>query len=87
MLFKADELYESNGTLIESIGDGNVHTRLGVKNWLKGHIKLDSGKFHNFSPFVEVSWLHNTHDFGVRMNVIPVYQDGIRNIGEVKTDI
>ncbi|XIY75284.1 hypothetical protein AB2F06_26480 (plasmid) [Escherichia coli] len=42
-----------------------------MKNWLKGHIKLDSGKFHNFSPFVEVSWLHNTHDFGVRMNGIP----------------
>lgn len=84
---KADELYESNGTFIESTGDGNVHTRLGVKNWLKGHTKLDSGKSNNFSPFVEVNWLHNTRDFGVRMNGEPVYQDGTRNIGEVKTGI
>jgi len=84
---KADELYESNGTLIESTGDGNVHTRLGVKNWFKRHTKLDSGKFRNFSPFVEVNWLHNTRDFGVRMNGELVYQDGTRNIGEVKTGI
>ncbi|HGE9187501.1 autotransporter outer membrane beta-barrel domain-containing protein [Escherichia coli] len=84
---KADELYESNGTFIESTGDGNIHTRLGVKNWLKGHTRLDSSKSRNFSPFVEVNWLHNTRDFGVRMNGDPVYQDGTRNIGEVKAGI
>ncbi|EFJ8625457.1 autotransporter outer membrane beta-barrel domain-containing protein, partial [Escherichia coli] len=84
---KADELYESNGTLIESTGDGNVHTRLGVKTWIKRLNKMDDGKSREFSPFVEVNWLHNTRDFGVRMNGEPVYQDGTRNIGEVKTGV
>ncbi|EKM1661634.1 TPA: autotransporter outer membrane beta-barrel domain-containing protein [Escherichia coli] len=84
---KADEHRESNGTRVESTGDGNVRTRLGVKTWIKGHNRMDDGKSREFRPFVEVNWLHNTHDFGTRMNGVTVHQDGARNIGEVKAGV
>ncbi|ENW9632248.1 autotransporter outer membrane beta-barrel domain-containing protein [Escherichia coli] len=84
---KADEHRESNGTRVESTGDGNVRTRLGVKTWIKGHNRMDDGKSREFRPFVEVNWLHNTRDFGTRMNGVTVHQDGARNIGEVKVGV
>ena len=84
---KAGEHRESNGTRVESTGNGNVHTRLGVKIWIKGHNKMDGGKSPEFHPFAEVNWLHNTRDFGTRMNGVAVYQDGARNIGEVKAGV
>ncbi|MGT3950753.1 autotransporter outer membrane beta-barrel domain-containing protein [Escherichia coli] len=84
---KADKYRESNGTHVESLGDGNFLTRLGVKTWIKSHHKMDEGKFRDFSPFIEVNWLHNTHDFGTRMNGVMVHQAGTRNTGEVKTGV
>ena len=84
---KADEHRESNGTRVESTGDGNSQTRLGVKTWIKSHSQMDEGKSREFSPFVEVNWLHNTRDFGTRMNGVTVHQDGARNIGEVKAGV
>lgn len=84
---KADEHRESNGTRVESTGDGNVRTRLGVKTWIKGHNRMDDGKSREFRPFVEVNWLHDTRDFGTRMNGVTVHQDGARNIGEVKAGV
>ncbi|EDQ4520362.1 autotransporter outer membrane beta-barrel domain-containing protein, partial [Salmonella enterica subsp. enterica] len=84
---KADEHRESNGTRVESAGDGNVRIRLGVKTWIKGHNKMNEGKSLEFSPFVEVNWVHNTRDFYTRMNGVAVYQDGTRNIGEVKAGV
>lgn len=84
---KADEHRESNGTRVENTGDGNVRTRLGVKTWIKGHNRMDDGKSREFRPFVEVNWLHNTRDFGTRMNGVTVHQDGARNIGEVKAGV
>lgn len=84
---KADKHRESNGTRVESTGGGNIRTRLGVKTWIKGHNRMDDGKSREFSPFVEVNWLHNTRDFGTRMNGVTVHQDGARNIGEVKAGV
>ncbi|HAP0037847.1 TPA: autotransporter outer membrane beta-barrel domain-containing protein [Escherichia coli] len=84
---KADEHRESNGTRVENTGDGNVRTRLGVKTWIKGHNRIDDGKSREFRPFVEVNWLHNTREFGTRMNGVTVHQDGARNIGEVKAGV
>lgn len=87
MGIKADEHRESNGTRVESTGDGNVRTRLGMKTWIKSHNKMDDGKSREFSPFVEVNWLHNTRDFGSRMDGVIVHQDGVRDIGEVKAGV
>lgn len=84
---KADEHRESNGTRVASTGDGNVSSRLGVKTWIKANTKIGESKSREFNPFVEVNWLHNTRNFGTRMNGVTVHQDGTRNVGEVKAGL
>ncbi len=84
---KADDHRESNGTQVSGEGDGNLQTRLGVRTYLKGHSKIDDGKNRTFQPFVEVNWIHNTQDFGTRMDGVSSYQSGARNIGEIKTGV
>ncbi|MCZ5741893.1 autotransporter outer membrane beta-barrel domain-containing protein [Escherichia coli] len=49
---KADEHRESNGTRVESTGDGNVRTRLGVKTGLR-----DTTEWTTVNPVSSVrSW-------------------------------
>lgn len=84
---KADGHREANGTLISGEGDGNVQTRLGVRTFLKSHSAIDHGKGREFEPFVEVNWLHNTRDFGARMDGVSIRQAGARNLGEIKTGV
>jgi outer membrane autotransporter protein len=84
---KADDHRESNGTRVNGEGDDNIQTRLGVRTYLKGHSKVDDGKNRTFQPFVEVNWIHNTQDFGTRMDGESVYQSGARDIGEIKTGV
>jgi autotransporter family porin len=78
---------ESNGTRVSDDGDGNLQTRLGVRTYLKGHSVADADRERSFQPYVEVNWLHNTTDFGVRMDDVAVHQAGARNIGEIKTGV
>ncbi|NEG81057.1 autotransporter outer membrane beta-barrel domain-containing protein [Pantoea agglomerans] len=84
---KADGHREANGTLISGEGDGNVQTRLGVRTFLKSHSAIDDGKDREFEPFVEVNWLHNTRDFGTRMDGVSIRQAGASNLGEIKTGV
>lgn len=84
---KAAEHREANGTLISGEGDGNVQTRLGMRTFLKGHNVIDDGKGREFEPFVEVNWIHNTRDFGTRMDGVSIRQAGARNLGEIKTGV
>lgn len=83
----ADDHRESNGTRVSAQGEGNLQTRLGMRTYLKGHGKIDDDKDRTFQPFVEVNWIHNTQDFGTRMDGVSVYQSGARNIGEIKTGV
>lgn len=83
----ADDHRESNGTQVSALGEDNIQTRLGMRTFLKGHSKMDADKNRSFQPFVEANWIHNTHDFGTRMDEINVSQSGTRNIGEVKTGV
>lgn len=84
---KADDHREANGTLISGEGDGNVQTRLGVRTFLKSHSAIDNGKDREFQPFVEVNWIHNTRDFGTKMDGVSIRQSGARNLGEIKTGV
>lgn len=83
----ADDHQESNGTKVSALGEDNIQTRLGIRTYLKGHNKMDAGKNRSFQPFVEANWIHNTHDFGTRMDGINISQAGARNIGELKTGV
>ncbi|ENJ4070674.1 autotransporter outer membrane beta-barrel domain-containing protein, partial [Enterobacter hormaechei] len=84
---KSDVHREGNGTLISGEGAGNVQTRLGVRTFLKGHSAIDHGKGREFETFVEANWLHNTRDFGIRMNGVSIRQTGGHNLGEIKTGV
>lgn len=76
-----------DGTRIETQGDGNIQTRLGVRTYLNSHHKMDDGKQREFQPFVEVNWIHNTESFGVKMDGTQVSRDGARNLGEIRTGV
>ncbi|MBJ8745080.1 autotransporter outer membrane beta-barrel domain-containing protein [Citrobacter farmeri] len=76
-----------DGTRIETQGDGNIQTRLGVRTYLNSHHKMDDGKQREFQPFVEVNWIHNTETFGVKMGGTKVSRDEARNLGEIRTGV
>lgn len=77
----------NDGTRIETQGDGNIQTRLGVRTYLNSHHKMDDSKQREFQPFVEVNWLHNTETFGVKMDGTTVSRDGARNLGEIRAGV
>jgi len=83
----ADNVTEVNGTQVQSIGQDNVQTRLGARLFIRGHSHLDDNKDREFSPFVEANWIHNTNAFGTRMNGVSDYQNGARNMAEMKMGV
>ncbi|EEZ4357261.1 autotransporter outer membrane beta-barrel domain-containing protein [Escherichia coli] len=84
---KDDAHHRKDGTRIETQGDGNIQTRLGVRTYLSSHHKMDDGKQRTFQPFVEVNWIYNTETWGVKMDGTKVSRDGARNLGEVRTGV
>ncbi|AMH19021.2 autotransporter outer membrane beta-barrel domain-containing protein [Hafnia paralvei] len=84
---KADKHREDNGTRVNSEGDGNVQTRLGMRAYLKSHHAMDEGKVRTFEPFIEANWLHNTRSYSAKMDDVRISQAGARNIGEVKVGV
>lgn len=83
----ANSHQERNGTLITSDKSTNIQTRVGVKTWLNKKYKLKNGQVSELLPFAEVNWLHTRHDFSSQQDGVVVYQDGIRDIGELKAGI
>ncbi|EFI4231731.1 autotransporter outer membrane beta-barrel domain-containing protein [Escherichia coli] len=76
-----------DGTRIETEGDGNVQTRLGVKTYLNSHHQRDDGKQREFQPYIEANWINNSEVYAVKMNGQTVSRDGARNLGEVRTGV
>ncbi|WP_074154321.1 autotransporter outer membrane beta-barrel domain-containing protein [Escherichia coli] len=76
-----------DGTRIETEGDGNVQTRLGVKTYLNSHHKRDNGKQREFQPYIEANWINNSKVYAVKMNGQTVSRDGARNLAEVRTGV
>lgn len=84
---QADNHQESNGTKVEADNKANVQTRLGVKTWLTKTHKMQNGDVGEISPFAEVNWIHNSHNFGTKLDGVAVRQSGAKDIGEVKLGI
>ena len=76
-----------DGTRIETEGDGNVQTRLGVKTYLNSHHQRDNGKQREFQPYIEANWINNSKVYAVKMNGQTVGREGARNLGEVRTGV
>ncbi|EPP4627341.1 autotransporter outer membrane beta-barrel domain-containing protein, partial [Escherichia coli] len=72
---------------IETEGDGNVQTRLGVKTYLNSHHQRDDGKQREFQPYIEANWINNSKVYAVKMNGQTVGREGARNLGEVRTGV
>ncbi|WON78495.1 autotransporter outer membrane beta-barrel domain-containing protein [Serratia sp. UGAL515B_01] len=84
---KADDHKETNGTDITGEGNNNIQTHLGIKAFMNGYADQDKGKNRVFQPFVEVNWVHNSKDFGTKIDGIIVKQDGAANIAELKMGV
>lgn len=81
---KADTHYEADGTQVNSSGDDNIQTRLGVKLALEGVNDYDVGKDKLFSVYAEANWIYNSKQTGVVMDGITMKQAGNRHVGELK---
>lgn len=84
---KDSDHIRKDGTRIETEGDGNVQTRLGVKTYLNSHHQRDDGKEREFQPYIEANWINNSEVYAVKMNGQTVSRDGARNLGEVRTGV
>ena len=84
---KPENFNEANGTRVESTGNANVQTRLGVRAFIKGHNNIDDDKQRSFEPYIEANWIANTKNFGTTLNGVNVSQRGTKNIGELKVGV
>lgn len=82
-----DDHQESNGSEIKSTEKGNVQTRAGVRIYLKNSNNIDANTEKAFEPYIEANWIHNTKNYEVSMNGVPVQQAGTKNIGELKIGV
>lgn len=83
----ADDHREDNGTWVRDKGKGNLQSRLGIKAFMQGYNIRDEGKDRLFQPFVELNWLHNTHNDAVSMNELSGSVDGTKNSVELRTGV
>lgn len=83
----SSEHSEANGTRIQDSGQGNLQSRLGMRLYLREHRTEDDGKGREFKPYIEMNWLHNTKNFGVRMGNKLLNEEGARNIGQLKLGV
>ena len=81
---KTDNHTESNGTIVELNGDGNIQTRLGVRLYTGNSNFINRNDKKEFQPFVEANWIHNTKEFGVIMDGVENKQSKTGDLGEVK---
>ncbi|EFQ3064179.1 autotransporter adhesin AIDA-I [Escherichia coli] len=82
-----DTHQEDNGTVVQGTGKNNLQTKAGIRASWKVKSSLDKDTGREFRPYIEANWLHNTHEFGVKMSGDNQLLSGSRNQGEIKTGI
>nr|WP_252356344.1 autotransporter adhesin AIDA-I [Escherichia coli] len=82
-----DTHQEDNGTVVQGTGKNNLQTKAGIRASWKVKSSLDKDTGREFRPYIEANWLHNTHEFGVKMSGDSQLLSGSRNQGEIKTGI
>ncbi|MBS0849099.1 autotransporter outer membrane beta-barrel domain-containing protein, partial [Citrobacter sp. JGM124] len=86
---KADGHKEASNTQISGTGNGNVQTRIGLKAFVTKSAQEKETQSQLFKPYAELSWVHNSKDFGVEMShettgSQTIKQGGAKNVAEVK---
>lgn len=84
---KADNHYEEDtGTYVKG-NHGNVQTRLGVRGYVNNAGVQTSDNKMIIQPYMELNWLHNTKRYRVDMSDAQIWQDGAKNLAEVKVGL
>lgn len=78
---KTADYTEQNGTHVRASGNNNVQTRVGLRAALDDQGRWAEGKNLRFTPYADLSWLHNSRKFGSKMDDVLIEQAGSRNIG------
>ncbi len=81
MNVKTSSHREANGTTLQSVGHGNLQTKLGLKLW------ANVSDTYSIRPFVEAHWVHNHRAMGMRMNGSEVLQAGMKNAVQMKAGL
>lgn len=81
---KADDNTETGGTRVQSGGNDNIQTRLGIKVSRDGVTDADQGKDKLFTVYAEGNWIHNSQLASATLDGATLQQSGSRNIGELK---
>lgn len=84
---KADDHTESNGTVVKSLNDDALQTRVGVELSRRGVSREDRGDAARFTAYVEANWLYNRKPTAVALDGVAVRQQGDRNVGELKVGV
>lgn len=84
---KADDHREANGTRISATGNDNLQSRIGVRTYADFHTVGNSQNSRSLRPFAEVNWIHNTQNYGARMDDVTVGAAGSRNLSEVSVGL
>ncbi|HDF2330307.1 TPA: autotransporter outer membrane beta-barrel domain-containing protein [Morganella morganii] len=84
---KAKGHTEFNGTRVESSGENNIQTRLGVRGYLSHQSRSKEGLTEEVNPYIEANWLHNTKDYSVQMNESGHDRLAMKNVAELKVGV
>ncbi|WP_371365461.1 autotransporter outer membrane beta-barrel domain-containing protein [Pseudomonas sp. QL9] len=78
------KLRETNGTVISPPNEENLNSRLGAKLFVK--IRPQNADIL-WAPYISANWLHNTQNYGVRMDHTTQYMGGAKNTSEMKIGV
>lgn len=84
---KTDAHQERNLTQVSGEGKNNIQTRLGVRLFIDSQSYLDLNDQRHFQPYVAFSWIHNSRQYGVTMNDASIYQQGSKDLAELKVGL
>nr|WP_318382426.1 autotransporter outer membrane beta-barrel domain-containing protein [uncultured Enterobacter sp.] len=84
---KASDVIEHNGTRVQARGQDNLRSRLGIKAYARSEGPATGANDAEFRPYIQTSWIHDSNNFGVRMDGTDSIVAGTRNVAEVKVGL
>lgn len=86
MNVRADQHTESNGTYVDGVGYGNLQTAVGAKVFMT-QSRNTATDLTTLNPYIESNWIHNTKNYGAKMNGTEDDIVGTKNIAEAKVGV
>ncbi|UDW83163.1 autotransporter outer membrane beta-barrel domain-containing protein [Pasteurella canis] len=80
----AKQYIDKQGTVIDSLNNHNLQTRLGIKLSLDSHLLIQQ---FNIKPYLAFNWLHNTKTYGITMDGVINHIQGTKHLLEYKAGV